>query len=69
MKITFIGADTLRTYIAAIHENEQVPYKRRSVTIELTNEQLAQLEIRTLGHANGTDWKEEIISCFVENEE
>lgn len=68
MKVTFVLADTHRTYVAVVHENEHVPYRRRTVTIELTPEQVAQLAPRRVGVSQGADVYEETLTCWLENE-
>lgn len=68
MRLTVILADTQRTYIAIVHENEHLPYRRRSVTIELTPEQAALLTPRSTGGRDGIETREEIAGCFIENE-
>lgn len=68
MRVTFVLADTHRTYIALTHENEHVPYRRRTVTIELTPEQREQLKPRSVGVRLGTDVTEEVLTCWLENE-
>lgn len=68
MKVTFVLADTHRTYIAAVHENESVPYRRRTVTIELTAEQVQQLAPRQVGNVAGKVIFEETLTCWMENE-
>ena len=68
MKVTFVLADTHRTYVAAVHENESVPFRRRVVTNELTAEQVAQLAPRVVGQSGGKDVLEETLTCWLENE-
>jgi hypothetical protein len=68
MRVTFILADTLGTRIALTHENEWIPYKRRSVTIELTPEQVAQVTPQKVGEWERKPVLEEIVTCFLENE-
>lgn len=60
------GTDDVRTVY--YDENEHVPYRRRTVTVELTPEQVAQLKPRVVGHSSGADVREEILTCWVENE-
>lgn len=68
MKVTFILADTVSTYLALVHENEHKPYRKRTATIELTPEQVAAIGIRETGFVSGVEKHEEILECFVENE-
>lgn len=68
MKVTFVLADTHRTSIAIQFENESIPYRRRTVIIELTPEQVALLTPRHVGVANGAPVKEEILTCWLESE-
>ena len=66
MKITFIIVNTFGTYIAKKHLQECEPYKRRSVSIELTPEQLQKLQLKEVGEENGKKFNEEILDCFIE---
>jgi hypothetical protein len=68
VKVTFVLADTHRTSVAIQFENEHIPFLRRTVTIELTPEQVAQLSPRRVGIANGVDAFEETLTCWLENE-
>lgn len=68
MKVTFILADTHCTYLSVVHENEHRPYRRRTVTIELTPEQAALLAPRVVGVNGGKDVHEELLTCFVESD-
>ena len=68
MKITFIMADTWGTEARLRCDNEHVPYKKRTVTINLTDEQLRQIKCRKVGKESDVDKFEEIIDCFIENE-
>ena len=69
MKITFIIADTWETEARLRYENEHVPYKKRTVTINLTDEQLKQIQCEKVGKESDVDKLEEIIDCFIENEQ
>ena len=69
MKITFIIANTWETAMRLNFENECVPYRKRIVTIDLTPEQKEKLILRKVGVDRGQDVYEEIIECFIENEE
>lgn len=66
MKLHFILADTYRTYIAVVHENEHVPYRRRIVTIELTPEQMEAIKPRKVGKDRGKDVYEELLEVIPE---
>ena len=68
MRITFIIADTLTTMLRAIHEGEHSPYRKRTVTIELTESQKAQLALRKVGLSGGKPRYEEILECFEESD-
>lgn len=69
MKITFVFADIWETEMRLKHENEFVPYKKRTVSINLTEEQLKQIQCQRVGRDGNEDKYEEIIDCFIENEE
>lgn len=69
MKITFIIANTWETYCAREYENEFKPYKKRSVTITLTEEQIKNIKLRQVGKRAGKSVYEEYIDCFIEKEE
>jgi ACT domain-containing protein len=65
--LTVIMADTQRTYISIVHENEHKPYGRRTVQIELTDEQRRQLEPRYTGNISpGAEQYEEVLYCWFE---
>ncbi len=68
VKLHFILADTHRTYIAVVHENEHVPYRKRIVTIELTPEQLKAIEPRKVGVDRGKAVYEELLDVMLEIE-
>ena len=68
MRITLILANTLRTEIALIHENESRPYERRTVTLQLTDEQIAAIRPRFVGSNGGADRYEEILNVFIDEE-
>ena len=67
MRITFVIANTFRTMLAAQHENQSYPYKKRTVTIDLTTEQLRQLKLNYLGNNQGVNVYEEYLDCYIEN--
>lgn len=66
MILTVIFADTLRTRMAIVHENEHLDYSRRTVHVELTAEQVAQLQPRVIGTEYGKSVTEEIDRVFLE---
>ncbi len=68
MKLTFILADTQRTYVSITCENEHRPYSKRTVTLELTAEQLLQVKPRYTGDRGNARTYEEVLEVFVENE-
>ena len=47
-----------------IHCGDSPTY--RSVSIQLTNEQIAMIALRNTHHCNGKDHFEEISKCFIE---
>ncbi len=66
MKLHFILADTHRTYVAVVHENEYVPYRKRIVTIELTPEQMEKIKPRKIGEMQGKEVYEELLDVILE---
>lgn len=66
MKLHFILADTLETYIAIVYEGEYIPYKKRIVTIELTDEQKEKIKPRWCGKNCGKDCYEKLIEIIPE---
>ncbi len=66
MKLHFILADTHRTYVAIVHENEHVPYRKRIVTIELTPEQMEAIKPRKIGEMQGKEVYEELLDVILE---
>ena len=68
MKIAFVLADTYRTYVAHVYENEHMPYRRRVVMISLTPEQEAAIAPQVVGMDSGVEKHEEIIECFISHE-
>ena len=67
--LTVVLADTLRTRIAIIHENEVCPYRRRTVQIVLTEDQRAALRPRSVGESSGRPVFEEVLDCWLEPSE
>lgn len=64
--LTVVFADTHRTMIAVSFENDHIPFRRRSVQIELTPEQREQLAPRCVGESRGHDVHEELVTCWLE---
>ena len=64
--LTVVMLGTERTRMAIIHENEWMPYSRRTVHIKLTDEQREQLAPRKVGFSSGRDVYEEIGDVFLE---
>ena len=64
--LTVVLADTHRTTVAIVHENEHIPYRRRTVHVKLTPEQLAQIEPRSTGWMSGEERFEEVVTCWLE---
>lgn len=68
-RITFIIANTWETTMRMQFENQLHPYRKRTVTIELTPEQEAAIERHCVGSSRGgKDVFEDILECFVERE-
>lgn len=66
MKLTVVMVNTWRTQIAIVHENSFLPYTRRTVQIELTQEQVAALAPQKLGVNCGKDVHEEMGEVWLE---
>ena len=64
--LTVVLADTQATACAVRHENEQRPYRRRTVQIKLTEEQRQALTPRYTGHNDGKATHEEILQAWLE---
>lgn len=67
--LTVIMLDKFRTMVAICHEGEHCQFGRRTVQIELTDEQAALIAPRHLGRSNGVDYHEEIGQCWIEPQE
>lgn len=67
MKLRVVMLDTHRTQMALQHENESIPYGRRLVTIELTQEQSAMLERKSVGFNSNAEAFEEIGDVWLED--
>jgi len=66
IKLHFVLADTLATYLSLIYENEHRPYRKRVVTIELTPEQMEAIAPRSVGWCDGTERYEELLDVILE---
>jgi len=66
MKLTFIIADELANRMRLQYENEFFPYRKRTVSIELTQEQIEQIGIKEVGIFEGTKVWEVIHEVWVE---
>jgi len=66
MKLQVVMLDRFRTEMAIVHENSCVPYGRRLVTIELTDEQCTALVPRVVGQSGIHDRHEEIGEVWIE---
>jgi len=67
MELTVIIADTWSTTMRLQHENECVPYRKRTVHINLTPEQCSALDLRIVGRSGIRDVYEEILECWLED--
>ena len=67
--LTVVLADTHSTYVAAVYENERLPYRRRTVQIELTPKQRDLLSPRKVGVLQGKEVYEQIIDSWLETKE
>ena len=67
MKLTVVMLDTWQTQIAIQYENEHRPYGKRTVQIELSPEQIRQLDPRKLGTSGGHDVHETIGEVWLED--
>ena len=66
LKLTVMIEDRYRTYVGIVHEQQQVPYGRRTVQIELTPEQNANLRCEKLGTAIRQPVYEVLRECWLE---
>jgi hypothetical protein len=69
MRLTVIIADTWSTTMRLQHENECIPYRRRTVHLDLTPEQCSALDLRIVGRTGIKDVYEEILQCWLEGGE
>jgi hypothetical protein len=67
MKLNVIFLDTNRTRVALIHENQMIPYGRRHVQIELTPEQIKQLQRQQVGQSGEGIVYEELGDVWLED--
>ena len=67
MKITFILANNHAARMDVIHANFSSTPPKRSVTIDLTPEQIEKIGIKKIGTNYGKDVYEEIHDVFVES--
>ncbi len=67
MKLTVVLADTHRTRCAVVFECEHLPYRRRTVQVELTPEQVRALRPHVVGISDGKDVYEEVAGCWLED--
>ena len=66
-RVCVVMLDRFRTEMAITFENQCVPYGRRLVTIELTDEQQDALVPRVVGQSGVTDRYEEIGDVWIES--
>ena len=66
MKITFILSDTWGAWNHMEYNNTRISPAKRTVSIELTPEQIDQIGIRVVGNNCGRAMMETIQECFVE---
>lgn len=64
--LTVIILNTTETYLRLVHENEYVPYGRRTVHIPLTPEQMEMLRLKYTGRHDGSDRHEVIGEVWLE---
>ena len=65
--LTVVMANSWVTYGAIVHEQEWMPWERRSVRIELTPEQMQKLQPREVGTDRGKPIYEFIAQCWLED--
>ena len=64
--LTVVFANTWRTTVAVVHENQELPYSFRTVRVELTDEQMKALEPRVVGQDGTIDVYEDIYNSWLE---
>lgn len=67
--LTVVFEDRFETRMRIIHENEHVPYGKRTLRIELTVGQRESLKPRKVGVESGVDQYEDIRECWFEPSE
>lgn len=65
-RVTFTLADEFVTQVSVIHMNEHTPFRKRTVTIDLTPEQMERIAPRFVGQHNGHDVYEVVHDCHIE---
>ncbi len=66
MKLTFIVANCHAARMDVIHGGFSRPPTKRSVSIELTTEQVQKIGLKMTGYDSGEETTEEILEVFVE---
>jgi len=66
MKLTFIIADTWGPILHAQYTGQTIPIRKRTVTIDLTSEQVNKLNLQKTGTNKGKDVFEEVEDVIVE---
>ena len=66
LRISFIIADTHRSECEMQCTGNYLPYRKRTVKIRLTDEQMKELNISQVGRSHGRPVYEEILECFVD---
>ena len=69
MKLTVVFANIHATACAVEHLNEHIPFTYRTVQIELTDEQMKQLQPKEVGHSRGEKVFEIIHNSWLEDNE
>jgi hypothetical protein len=67
VKVTFIVADLWASHCAMMSENIKLPPRKRTVTIELNDDQMQKLSLKEIGSDKGSPVFEQILECFVES--
>jgi hypothetical protein len=68
MKITFVLGDMYGYRLDTMYTGKAPALTKRSVTIELTEEQVKQINIRQVGTDCGKPQYEDVFDVFIENE-
>lgn len=69
MKVTFIIRNDYEACVAVQHLAGSASIQYRSVTIELTKEQIEKLKLGKTGESNGYIYCEKYDNCFIETEQ